>query len=354
LELYEKRAFWKFFLIYFSSVSLLILASGFFYFEDQKSHMIETENFTLIDYARNLKMHKGNYSDPQISHTVIHKKIPYFSMNNLNITEEYFEKLVPHTWEKDYLQIRKSTSSYHAKRNILRIQILSMQLLLIALFALLSYFLARNALSPMQEAISKLDHFAKDLIHDLNTPVTSILLNIKLLNKSAPQPNTKALKRVEKSAQEISELHQNLTILLQEDTFQLQRQNLCIIVNEIVSHHQVLFPHLDFRVECHHFNASVNAKAMTQVLNNLISNACKYNKAEGYVKIYTSNKTLIIEDGGIGIQEPEKVFDRTYSEHRYSSGLGLDIVKRLCDTMQIELSVKSTAQVGSHFFLTFK
>ncbi len=57
-------------------------------------------------------------------------------------------------------------------------------------FASISFFLSRHALKAMQEAIIKLDNFSKDLIHDLNTPVTSILLqeetmimHVNIINK---------------------------------------------------------------------------------------------------------------------------------------------------------------------------
>ncbi|MEA1891948.1 MAG: ATP-binding protein [Campylobacterota bacterium] len=39
---------------------------------------------------------------------------------------------------------------------------------------------------------------------------------------------------------------------------------------------------------------------MKQILQNIISNACKYNAKDGYVKIYTQNNMLHVLDNGSG------------------------------------------------------
>ncbi|NPA59958.1 MAG: sensor histidine kinase, partial [Epsilonproteobacteria bacterium] len=78
---------------------------------------------------------------------------------------------------------------------------------------------------------------------------------------------------------------------------------------------------------------------------------CKYNSKNGYIKIYTKEDSLYIEDSGIGIKEPEKIFIRSYSE-KHSSGIGLDIVKRLAFAMNIVIDVK-TSKNGSTFILKF-
>ena len=159
----------------------------------------------------------------------------------------------------------------------LRLKVIGFQVLLLGVFAFISFVLARHALEPMQEMIAKLDSFAKDLIHDLNTPVTSILLNMKLLEKDKSFEENRALKRIKKNTQEISQLHENLTILLQEGTFQLEKQDICHIVNEVVHTHKTLFPHLNFHLTCKSSYAFVNAAALHQIITSIVSNACKYN-----------------------------------------------------------------------------
>ena len=156
----------------------------------------------------------------------------------------------------------------------------------------------------MQEAITKLDNFSKDLIHDLNTPITSILLNMKILEKNSDFNDSKPLSRIKKNVEDISELHNNLTTLLQEDTMQMRNENIVKIIEDVVATHQKIYTHIEYKIDLQEFIASININAFTQVLVNLISNASKYNKQNGYIKIYSKNRTLYIEDSGIGIKNP--------------------------------------------------
>lgn len=351
---YEKKAFWKFFSIYFGSVAILILVSGLFYFEDQKKGLIEKEHFSMIEYVRFLKSGKSVSSWVDIRHKYVDTKFPNFSMQNFKVEDDSFIKFVPDHWDGGFVKIIKDQTSFNDSIYELVIKILLYQMLLIAIFGSLSYFLSIEALKPMQEAIRKLDNFSKDLIHDLNTPITSILLNMKILEKKIECSDNKALFRIKRSVEDISELHNNLTILLEEETMIIQTHNISEIVEEVVLIHRKIFKDIDFSIDVNRFSKKVNKFAFKQIVSNLISNACKYNKEDAFVKIYSKNDTLYIEDGGIGIKNLDKVFNRLYHEHKSGHGIGLDIVQRLCDSMNIKISIESKIDVGTTVALEFK
>jgi len=349
---HEKNAFLKFFATYFFSVALLILASGFFYFEQTKEHLLKTEHFSLIEYARDIKM--GNslqrYKKGYHYEFAVRKK-EYIDIGNFTSTKSEFSKFIPIRHNEGYIRVFKSRKAFDKKLFDLRLKTIFVQIALLLLFALISYRLAKNAIKPLQDSIETLDKFAKDLIHDLNTPVTAMKLNIRLLEKNPQAKDTKPLLRIKKSIDTISELRENLTVLLEQKTFQVRTVNICDIVRDVIMLHQPNYPNLDFRVECVSLMAEVNSNALKQILHNLISNACKYNIKDGYIKIYTKDKTLYLQDSGVGIKEADKIFEREYSGQN-SSGIGLDIVKRLCDAMGIEIRVVSD-ESGSCFSLKF-
>lgn len=350
MQQHEKRSFWKFFLAYFGSVALLILVAGHFYYKEQYQQYIKDEHFAIIEYARHLKMNEP-ITSTDISHQVVVTDIENFSMDTLIATEGYFEKYIPDKWHESYLLIRKETRGFNERIAELQRQIILAQLLLLSLFALISVLLTNSALRPMREMITRLDKFTKDLIHDLNTPLTTIKLNLKLLEKEASLPGNKALKRIEKSTYEISELHRNLKILLEEDTFQIEEVDVCEIAAELLHNYEAIYTGLRFTLECRSLKSRLNENALKQILHNLLSNACRYNRSRGSVKVYNKGRTLYIENSGIGIENPDRIFERNYSEQS-SSGIGLDIVKRLCDAMGITVAVQSSGQ-GSRFSLTF-
>jgi len=354
LHHHEKTAFLKFFITYFVSVAVLILAAGFFYYLQIQNHLLKAEEFSIIEYARHIKMHESmdEYHKGIFHHKFVKKPNKHIDIRNFTVLNDAFIKYIPTKHPGYYLQIFKKKKDFDTGLWNLKIKIIFIQIFLLLLFAYISYKLAKNALKPLQESISTLDKFAKDLIHDLNTPVTSIGLNMKLLAKNPNCADNPALERIKKSVDTISELHENLTILLQEETFQLQQLNLCKITQEIVQTQQQIYPNIRFVQECSNLTVKLNAHAIKQILQNIISNACKYNVTGGYVKIYNDDKALYIQNSGPKIDNPEKIFDRAYSSDERSSGIGLDIVNRLARAMNIEIQVKADDESNT-FTLTF-
>jgi len=338
---HKKTAFLKFFITYFLSVAILILIAGFFYFKEIKGQLLKAENFSLIEYARRIK--KGENIEKfksMFHHSYIKQNGIYIDIKNFKITKNEFIKYIPTRQKYLYLVIYKSKKRFEQKLFDLKLKIILIQLLLLLIFAIVSYYLAKSALKPLEESIDTLDKFAKDLIHDINTPITAMKLNIRLLEKNHHTKETKAIKRLKKSIETISELRENLTILLEKKTFQVTYVNICSVVKDVLQLHQPNYPHINFKLYCDKLFAKTNTDALKQVLHNLISNACKYNTLDGYVKIYVKKNKLYIENSGIEIKETDKVFNREYSLQG-SSGIGLDIVKRLCDAMNIKIEVNS-------------
>ena len=107
--------------------------------------------------------------------------------------------------------------------------------------------------------------------------------------------------------------------------------------------------------------------AMDRILNNLIDNAIKYNKSEGYVhlklKRYNSkgNKVeLEVQDTGIGIDNEhiKHIFEPYHQvSHRKRNiqgiGMGLNIVKKIIDAINCNIEVKSELLKGTKFKIDF-
>jgi signal transduction histidine kinase len=100
-----------------------------------------------------------------------------------------------------------------------------------------------------------------------------------------------------------------------------------------------------------------NAKALREVLNNLIDNALKYTPTGGEVKIYSIEKLeqaqqnwlgIAISDSGYGIplEDQQKIFERHYRGRQAQSdipgsGLGLAIAKDLIEKMGGKIEIIS-------------
>lgn len=106
----------------------------------------------------------------------------------------------------------------------------------------------------------------------------------------------------------------------------------------------------------------VNHDLLFQLFFNLITNAVKYNKANGTIRItdeYTNGAyKVILEDTGIGIPEEELpfIFNRFKKANLAQSGgygLGLSIVKSIATYHAIQIDVSSKADEGTRFTIIF-
>lgn len=104
-----------------------------------------------------------------------------------------------------------------------------------------------------------------------------------------------------------------------------------------------------------------DARWLSVLIEQILANALKYTK-KGSIRISYEEETntLSIQDTGIGIRSEDlkKIFDRGYSGfngriNEKSSGLGLYLVKTISELINVEVSVKSTLNVGSVFTVRF-
>jgi two-component system OmpR family sensor kinase len=174
-----------------------------------------------------------------------------------------------------------------------------------------------------------------------------------ILNKDSNLKDHRALKRLQKSANDISDLHVNLSFLLQEKEYELTKIDLKKMIDLLVQNYTLLYPTLTFLTSDVDGKVLANHLALKQVLDNLVSNACKYSNTNGTIKFSYKDKNLEILDDGIGIKNPERVFERNYTENNRGNGIGLDIVKRLCDMMDINIEIKAL-ELGTCVSLKFR
>jgi|TARA_R110002050_G_scaffold67131_8_gene145432 two-component system OmpR family sensor kinase len=215
----------------------------------------------------------------------------------------------------------------------------------------LSVAFAMYSLRPMKEALRLLEDFLKDLIHDLNTPATSILLNSKLLRRRG---NFEEIERIELSAKSISSLYKNLELITPNEMAKSEDVSLEELVNAKIEILHKLYPKIKFNKNMENLIIKSNKNALDRIIDNLLTNACKYNKKNGEVSISTNNQKLIIEDTGIGIKDVKKVFQRYYKENDTGLGIGMSIVKQLCDILDININITSVIDKGTKIELIFK
>ena len=121
-------------------------------------------------------------------------------------------------------------------------------------------------------------------------------------------------------------------------------------INLIESNYRDITFHIEVSATVLH----VNKDSFTRIIDNLLSNAAKYNIKNGQVFIRYSDTMLEIQDTGKGIKNPKRVFERFYKEQERGIGIGLHIVKKLCEELGIDITLQSEVGKGTIFQLNLK
>lgn len=255
----------------------------------------------------------------------------YFDKENLYILAPLTEE------EGDVLKIFYLQSEYQKLLNAIKIMMVWQFIWLTLIAMAISLLFALYALHPLRNALLLLEEFIKDIIHDLNTPISSILINLKMM-----EGNSEEVERITQSAKTISMLHKNLDSYLKESKFIQEEVDLKAITQEQVNFFASMYDYLKWEVELESVILFSNKNALSRIIYNLLSNACKYNKSEGFVKVTLKEHTLTITNSSYGIKNPKKIFNRFYKESDRGLGIGLHIVQKLVDELEIrkQLEVK--------------
>jgi len=240
----------------------------------------------------------------------------------------------------DILKVYYPKSKYLHALDKIKQHIVWQFVLMSVISLLISVVFSFYILKPLRSSLNLLEVFIKDIIHDLNTPLTNILINLKIIGKNPSIQEE--IDSILQSTKTISMLHTNLNSYLKNFTYEQNRFALDKTIQEQIDFFQPSYRHLKWEVSLQECVISSDENAVARVIYNLISNACKYNTNDGFIKITLQNTKLSISNSSYGIKEPSLIFERFYKEHDRGLGIGLHIVEQLCNELDItkELSIQ--------------
>jgi len=237
----------------------------------------------------------------------------------------------------------------------LRVKIIGYLVFSFILMGVVGYFLGRLFLQPVREQIEALDKFISDTTHELNTPISAILMTIQSLKNVEP----KKMKRLEASAKRLSTMYGSLTYRLEGGVEPSEDLCLLAIVKERIEFIKELIDskrlHIELNLEA--TKIFMPKSSVYRLIDNLISNAIKYSDVGDTITVTLKNNILAVKDTGIGIDDKmqEDIFRRYYraNDERGGFGIGLNIVLSICKKYKIKLGLDSKKGEGSTFKLTF-
>ncbi|MFT7003950.1 MAG: two-component system OmpR family sensor kinase [Sulfurimonas sp.] len=324
---------------------------GYLYFSQQRTMILQK-------YA--LKMHEYIVTQKQTNYTYVQAGYSYKFIPTVKVRYElpskegkFYTKVFPRINNKNNILIMVKSEILDNEIAHAKSFVIYSQILLHIIFLLISFILAKISLKPMNETISHLDRFIKDLIHDLNTPATAIMLNAKMLNKDIGDEKVlKKIKRIDQSARSIASLYENLEILLDKN-IRKTKINLFPILMQKIENYKLMYPDIKINIDNKDMLVFSNEKAMMRIMDNILSNACKYSSQNPEIDISFETNKLTIKDNGKGMKFPQKVFERSYTENENGHGIGMHIVHRLVLELDMSIEIISKEQEGTIISLLF-
>jgi two-component system OmpR family sensor kinase len=363
---------------------MILLLLGVFYYKSQEELMFSNQRIELSEYAneqvKELKLlhhyfpSRTEYPRSYNFNSAIYdiERVKIFSTlknNDVNFDKEIYrsgDKIHFVKYLDDYYLGAKylflevdEDKAWFAKtiRNIIILGILT--LLIMAIFGL---FFVNILLRPMKNSIRLLDDFIKDTTHELNTPISAILANVEMMDTNVMiEKNKKKLHRINIAAKTVSHLYQDLTFLTLNHNQQSNNEwiDLKKLFEDRVEYFTILAgsKKVTFCLDLNYSAIYMDKVKITRVIDNLISNAIKYNKRSGAITIILRKEYFIVKDSGIGIEASKvsAIFER-YSRFNSSEGgfgIGLNIVKSIIDEYGLKISVESVLGEGTEIRVDF-
>ena len=189
-------------------------------------------------------------------------------------------------------------------------------------------------------------------IHEVKLPVSSLTL---MVHNSKTEQNKKLLEQLSRLDNYLEQILYYVRSENAEKDYLITQVNLAkVISNTALKNKDVLLENgIDFIVSDANIEVLTDSKWLEFILNQIIDNSIKYSKNKNaFIKIVAKEEhdrvDLAIYDNGIGIKEEDlpRVFDKTYTGSngragKNSTGMGLYIVKKLCEKLGHQVTIKS-------------
>lgn len=378
----EKKSLFRFLTLYVTMVIFSIALLSVFYYQSQEKLMLSDQRAMLTKYAyiqtKRLKVlhhffdERTDYPrDPRFTSAIYdleYTKI--FSLledQNIRFDEEIYIS-------QNHIHLVKTLDDFYLGTKYLIIEvkddgawrgeiwknIIGYGLISFLFFVLFGLYLAKLFLKPMRDSILLLDRFIKDTTHELNTPLSAILANIEMMDTDVMvEKNKTKLSRINIAAKTVSVLYKDLTYLTLDQ--EKKNHDEVIDVKELIYDRAEYFSILakskllECKLDLEESSITIDRRKFTRVIDNLISNAIKYNKRHGTVGIELKQGMLLVWDTGIGINEENIpfMFDRyiRFNNAEGGFGVGLSIVKNIVDEYHMSIEVESKEGEGTRMVL---
>ena len=230
------------------------------------------------------------------------------------------------------------------------------------------YYALDKACKALNDKLSEVENskeeyldFLDSFIHEIKTPISALSLYADNNNDE----------RVKEEVLKISRLVDKMLFYARSDVVEkdyfIKEVTLADLVHPVLLEYKNYLLNYHIKVEVKNLDNLVvytDIKWLNFIIGQILSNSLKYqNKKERIVRIKgiddKNNIKLVIYDNGVGIKESDlsKVFEKGFTgsnrSKKNASGIGLYLVKKLCDKLGIDIKIESVYLKYTKVIITF-
>ena len=208
--------------------------------------------------------------------------------------------------------------------------------------------LSHTLIQELFESEKNLKEKIQKSMHEINTPVSTIQINSRLLKSSiSDSKNLERLKKIDKASNLLLELYDEMEYFIKQniDFVDIKSYDLESLVSESIQRFDDIKKDVLITLDIPKTTIKTDKRGFLKAVDNLIQNAIKHNQNLTKIEVFFKEKTLFIKDDGDGIESENicNVFNKYFKDHKAKGfGLGLSMVKEFCDKNGIDIKIESS------------
>ncbi len=232
-----------------------------------------------------------------------------------------------------------------------------------AIIFLLTLFFIKISMKPLERVNRYLTIFFNDAMHELKTPLGVMQLNLELL-KSQHKTESKPLRRVFNSMQNMNLIYEDIEYHIKHThvSYRPEKIDFSYFLQQRIDVFRDLAEVKSIMIEeqiIPDVTIFINRIELQRIIDNTLSNAIKYSEKNKKITVTMQEKEhkiiFAVKDQGIGIKDTKRIFERYRREDTIQGGfgIGLSIVKYICDKNHIQINIQTSKNQGTIFTYTF-
>lgn len=226
-------------------------------------------------------------------------------------------------------------------------------LILLGFAVMFGYIFISTLLASKKKLDENLSHLTKEIVHELNIPLSTIQANVALLKRKAEdEKSVQRLGRIEDASKRLERLYRELVYSIKKEFQPIQKET--FDVKSVLEERAAVFEAFERNalvLQLQSFTMTADKIGFEKAIDNLLMNAMKYSPKESSVVLTLEDGVVRIVDKGAGMDETEllRIYERYYQADsaKEGQGIGLALVKAYCDSEHIDIQIKSQKHQGT-------